>query len=137
MKNYLKNYLCYRKTGELVNELYHLKKDIVSEHKFTVSRITQKTHDLEDKNDIIIYHLDKIKKIINSDYFVSSEEIAELLNKIVEDDDVDNIYNNTLIALKTIKSSSWVSIYYLKLNVIEWLIVLIIVILVYNIFLKI
>lgn len=134
----MKKYLIMRKKGELANEVFHLIKDVSSDNTFTVSWFTRKTKKIKTKDEIINYHLNRINQIMKSKYLVVEPTTRNSINDLVEickqktnkndNYSTDEICLLAEITYKKIASPILFSIFSMKLNFIEWIAIIFILI---------
>lgn len=133
----MNKYLVARKKGEMANEVFHLKKDalIKAAKKSTIPFFIRWIKRIKTKEDVIKYHIKKIDKILNSKNFIIEETTKDSIDDLIEVS--TEIYNNKYefytendiiteaeIVYKKISSPIWFSLFSMKLNLFEWMLLI-------------
>lgn len=139
-------YIIARKKGEMASEVFHLKKDasINAINKSTIPWFIRWIKKIKTKEAMIKYHIEKIEKISNSRYFIiegtiknSIDELLEVSRK-VSNKELEIYTENEVITLaeiayKKISSPIWISVFAMKINLLEWMLIFILVVVLVNV----
>lgn len=138
----MNKYLIMRKKGEMANEIFHLKKDISSTNTFTIPWIIRKIKKISTKEDVVKYHLHKIEKIMKSRYFVvepitknSINDLIEICKKEIGEENGNyttiDLCQLAEITYKRIASPIFFSVFAMELNMFEWILIILFVLICY------
>lgn len=136
----MNKYLIARKKGEMANEVFHLQKDTSNTFETsTIPWITRRIKKIKTKEDIIKYHKEKIEKLLKSKYFVVEETTKISINTLLEicQNKIDNTNEGDINAMarivyKKISSPIWISVFAMKINLLEWMLIFILVVVLVN-----
>ena len=136
IKKIITKYLDKRCKGKIDNEIFHLHLDLSAEkreyYKSQTSFFTKLIHRLKTKQDVVDWHVRKIKKYASNKYLVLNEEQKQFIDKICEYENKE--YDYELIDLikerhQIIKVPLGYSLRSWGLCLYEWAIILIVVLL--------
>lgn len=130
----IENYLNKRIKGKIDNEIFALRKDlskyILGTFKFTsfTERIISKS---VNRQRLVSRHIEKIQKYAKSKHIVLTDKQQQYINQIIEYkgcnsvDDLEQLNELISINEKTMDVSLLYSIIFAKINLIEWIIIII------------